>query len=155
MLDRLELKVPPLAVTVLAAIFSVMGHKIGAGEQFIPVHMALAVGACVALGGAWTIVAGVVAFRRAKTTVDPLHPDRSAQLVTGGVYNWTRNPMYLGFVQMLVGLAIAIQSPQGLAVAAIAALYLHRFQIVPEERLLRQRFDGEFDSYCRRVRRWL
>jgi protein-S-isoprenylcysteine O-methyltransferase Ste14 len=100
-------------------------------------------------------VLGVAEFRQANTTVDPRRPGRSARIVRGGVYAWTRNPMYLGFVAMLLGLAVALQSSSGLALAAVVAMYLHRFQILPEERWLSLRFGQEFVAYCAQVRRWL
>lgn len=154
-LDRLELKVPPLALTVLAALLT-LGVQLTLPEhRLLPAALMKVVGACVAGGGLCVALSGVIAFRIARTTVDPLHLDRATRLVAAGVYRWTRNPMYLGFVLMLIGLAIALQSAAGLAIAGLTALLLHRLQIIPEERLLQQHFGEEFAAYCRRVRRWL
>jgi protein-S-isoprenylcysteine O-methyltransferase Ste14 len=63
--------------------------------------------------------------------------------------------MYLGFVAVLLGLSIGVQSLPGIVLTALAAAYLHRCQILPEERWLRQRFGDEFVAYCSRVARWL
>ena len=63
--------------------------------------------------------------------------------------------MYLGFVAALAGLAIALQSVAGFAIASLAAVYLQRFQIHPEERILQRRFGDAFIVYLGQVRRWL
>lgn len=155
-LDWLELKVPPLAVTVVAAALTLtMPKTFGATNVFLAPVIAQTAGAIAAGIGLAVALWGVIAFRRAQTTVDPMHPVRSARLVTVGVYRWTRNPMYLGFVLLLVGLALALQSVPGIALAFMTAGYLHRFQIQPEERQLHQRFGADFAIYCARVRRWL
>jgi protein-S-isoprenylcysteine O-methyltransferase Ste14 len=154
-LDRLELKVPPLALTMLAALLTVGVQMTLPEQRLLPTILVRVGGACVAFGGLWVALMGVVAFRNAQTTVDPLHPDQARRLVAAGVYRRTRNPMYLGFVLMLIGLAVALQSAVGLTIAGLTAVLLQRLQIIPEERILRQRFGEEFAAYCRRVRRWL
>ena len=105
--------------------------------------------------GLLVCVAGVVAFRRARTTVNPLTPDAATALVTGGVYSWTRNPMYLGFALALLGWAVWLASPLALVVLVAFVLYMNRFQISPEEQALERLFGVEFTAYKRRVRRWL
>jgi protein-S-isoprenylcysteine O-methyltransferase Ste14 len=109
---------------------------------------------CAALG----IViagAGLVAFHRARTTANPMRPEAATSLVTTGIYRWTRNPMYLGWLPVLAGWAVYLQHAGALLVVPLFALYLTRFQIVPEERALSAKFGGQFDAYRGRVRRWL
>lgn len=153
--DRLELKVPPLALTVAAAIVVVVASRLHAGATVVEPVIAHVAGGGIGFVGLALAVRGVFDFRRARTTVDPRHPERSARIVTAGVYRWTRNPMYLGFVLLLLGLAVALQSAFGLLVTALAACFLQRFQITPEERWLGRQFGAEYDDYRRRVRRWL
>jgi protein-S-isoprenylcysteine O-methyltransferase Ste14 len=116
-------------------------------------HRAAGVAACVA--GALISGAGVVQFRRAKTTVNPTTPQASSSLVLAGVYRWTRNPMYLGFLVALIGVALWLASPAALLVLPLFVRYMNRFQIVPEERALAARFGASFEQYRRSVRRWL
>jgi protein-S-isoprenylcysteine O-methyltransferase Ste14 len=118
-----------------------------------PGHQVLAVAAVVA--GALTSAAGVVQFRRARTTVNPLTPEASSSLVVAGIYRGTRNPMYLGFLVALTGMALWLASPAALLVLPLFVLYMNRFQIVPEERALAARFGSSFEQYRRSVRRWL
>jgi len=154
-LDWLALKVPPLALTVGAAIVMVVVTATFGRTTSVRPEVAIPIGIAAALAGLLLAFRGVLDFRRAQTTVDPRHPEQSARLVTTGVYRWTRNPMYLGFVAALAGLAIALQSVAGLAIASLAAVYLQRFQIHPEERILQRRFGDAFNVYLGQVRRWL
>jgi protein-S-isoprenylcysteine O-methyltransferase Ste14 len=109
------------------------------------------------LGAIGVVVAlsGVLSFRRARTTVNPLKPETSAALVSTGVYSFTRNPMYLGMVLLLFAWALYLTSILSLAGPAFFALYITRFQIVPEERVLDGLFGPSFVEYKKRVRRWL
>jgi|OpeIllAssembly_1097287.scaffolds.fasta_scaffold120454_3 protein-S-isoprenylcysteine O-methyltransferase Ste14 len=154
-LESLELKVPPLALTAGAAALIVGVEYVSEGTSVVAPLLIWVVGGAVALSGLAIAYRGVSVFRRIRTTVDPMHPERSARLVTAGVYRWTRNPMYLGFVLFLLGLAVAFQSLIGFALTAFTAVFLQRFQIEPEEQALSRRFGAAFDAYCGRVRRWV
>ena len=76
-------------------------------------------------------------------------------LVTGGIYRWTRNPMYLAMLLLLIGWACVVSNWAALAMLPLFVAYLNRYQIGPEERALQARFGAEFASYRRKVRRWL
>lgn len=95
-----------------------------------------------------------LAFKRAGTTVNPLRPATSTQLVTGGVYRYTRNPMYLGHALMLCGWTVYLGHGLAYVLVPLFVAYVTRFQIQPEERALAQRF-VDYAAYCRQVRRWL
>jgi protein-S-isoprenylcysteine O-methyltransferase Ste14 len=94
-------------------------------------------------------------FARARTTVNPLKPRESSALVTRGVYRWTRNPMYLGMLIVLVAWALFVANWLAFVGLPLFIVLINRFQIGPEERVLRERFGAPFDDYCRKVRRWL
>ena len=111
--------------------------------------------AAMSLVGAFFCLAGVVSFRRAKTTVNPLKPEQASSLVTSGIYRWSRNPMYVGFALFLVAWAAWLASPWTLLGVAGFVLYMNRFQIGPEERALASLFGIDFNHYCASVRRWL
>lgn len=105
--------------------------------------------------GLLVTVLGVARFRAAGTTIDPTRPERAAQLVVGGIYRYTRNPMYLGFTLTLLAWAVGLGSAWSLAGPVLFVLYIGRFQIAPEERALAARFGDAFHDYAGRVRRWL
>ena len=108
-----------------------------------------------ALLGVACSLLGVAAFRRARTTVNPLTPDASTALVTTGIYRVTRNPMYLGFLLLLLAEIVWLANPAALLVVPAFILYLNRYQISPEEGALRARFGSEYFSYAAQVRRWI
>jgi len=111
--------------------------------------------ALFALAGLALDFSGLMAFLRRHTTINPLHPEKSSALVTGGVYTITRNPMYLGMACLLLAWSVYLQSPAALLGIAAFMAYITHFQIKPEERTLHKLFGGEFAAYCGRVRRWL
>jgi protein-S-isoprenylcysteine O-methyltransferase Ste14 len=94
-------------------------------------------------------------FRREKTTVNPLKPEAASALVVRGIYRWTRNPMYLAMLLVLVAWACIVSNWAALAMLPLFVACLNRFQIAPEERALHARFGVEFDNYRKNVRRWL
>lgn len=109
----------------------------------------------LALAGVLLALAGVVSFRRHRTTVNPLKPQAASALVSTGVYAFTRNPMYLGMLVVLVAWGLYLSN---LAAAVLVPLFvpcLNRLQILPEERVLRAKFGAAFDAYAARVRRWI
>ena len=150
----LELRVPPVAVLLIAAalIWAVDQSGAAPGFTFAGRTVAAALLAAVGIG---VTMAGLAAFRRARTTVNPLKPEEASRLVVSGVYRVTRNPMYLGFLLLLVAWAIYLGNLGALLVIGVFVLYMNLFQIAPEERALAARFGAEFDEYRRRVRRWI
>lgn len=150
----LELKVPPVLVALLTA--ALMGIVARAAPGFrwpLPARGLLAIG--LALVGLLICAMGVAAFRRARTTVNPMTPAAASSLVGSGIYRLTRNPMYLGIALMLLGWAVFLSNALALCLPAGFVLYMDRYQIRPEERALASRFGHEFAAYASRVRKWL
>lgn len=107
-----------------------------------------------AAGGA-VALAGLLAFRQARTTFNPLAPQQASALVTGGIYRYTRNPMYLGMLAVLAGWGVWLGNAASWLGLPLSMAVLTVLQIRPEERILRARFGAAFDVYAARVRRWL
>ncbi len=99
--------------------------------------------------------AGLRAFARARTTIDPVKLDSASALVTTGVFRLSRNPMYVGFAAMLTAWAIWLQAPWALTGVLVFVAFIWRFQILPEERVLSAKFGSPYDDYRNRVHRWL
>ena len=151
---RLELRIPPVLVWFgfAAAMFGVAGAGPAldfelAGSSWI----ALALGVL----GVAVAVAGVAAFRRKGTTVNPLTPNATSLVVSSGVYRVSRNPMYLGFFLALAGWAVYLSNLGAALLLPVYVAYMTRLQIEPEERALLAKFGPEFAEYMSRVRRWL
>ena len=117
------------------------------------VRLAAAIGLAF-VGGAFDL-AGIMAFRRAGTTVNPMKPHKTSAFVAHGVYRVTRNPMYVGLVLLLAAWAIFLSSPWTLVGPLAFVLYIGRFQIAPEERALLARFGDTYSEYMTQVGRWL
>ena len=98
-------------------------------------------------------MAGVVQFRRAKTTVNPLAPETTTAMVTSGVYRFSRNPMYLGFLFVLTGWAVFFSHALALAILPLFVASMNRFQIIQEERVLVAKFGQQFTDYSHSFRR--
>jgi protein-S-isoprenylcysteine O-methyltransferase Ste14 len=150
----LELKVPPLVLVLMAlAAQWALSRFVSVGFVDFPGRPALS--GSLLVSGALVAVSGVLAFRKAQTTVNPTTPLASSTVVQTGIYARTRNPMYLGMALGLLASALALGSALALLPLVIFLVYMTRFQIEPEEHFLRAKFGANYDTYCNTVRRWL
>ncbi|MGD0005892.1 MAG: isoprenylcysteine carboxylmethyltransferase family protein [Anaerolineaceae bacterium] len=93
------------------------------------------------------------AFQQAHTTVKPFF--QSSSLVTEGAYQVSRNPMYLGFALVLIGIAILLRSLAPYLVIALFVLVIDRVFIRVEEQMLADQFGGKWEAYRKQTRRWI
>ncbi|MDB2705302.1 isoprenylcysteine carboxylmethyltransferase family protein [Pseudomonadota bacterium] len=93
-------------------------------------------------------------FFRVRTSINPLYPEKANSLVTTGLYQWTRNPMYLGLLLVLLGWAIVLGSASPFIVLPIFTVVLTIQQIIPEEIVLEHKFGKSYRDYKQTVRRW-
>lgn len=153
-MHTLENKIPPpLIASLIGAAMWLLSFYVPsiAVAEWVRIALALTITAL----GTFFCLSGAVSFRRAKTTVNPLKPETASALVSSGIYQYSRNPMYVGFALFLVALAAYLASPVALLGPLGFVLYMNRFQITPEERALTALFGAEFQAYQARVRRWL
>lgn len=150
----LELKVPPIAVMIVFAVVMAGVAKLLPGFSFgFPGRLGIAIS--LTLAGVSIILAGILAFRQHRTTINPIKPETATAIVTTGIYRFTRNPMYVGFVFMLAGWTAFLVNLGAVLVLPICVVYLTQFQIKPEERTLQKKFGKPFTDYMDRVRRWV
>lgn len=150
----LELKVPPPIVALLVA-FAMWCVSRYASAQAAPELVRVPLAIVLAVVGLAFDVSGFVAFRRARTTINPMKPRSASAMVDSGIYRVTRNPMYVGLFFMLLAWAAFLWSWWVLPGPFAFAAYLQRFQIAPEEDALASLFGTQYLSYKSRVRRWL
>lgn len=150
----MKLRIPP---PVLALLFGFAMWQISkTGVLLVPsseVKNVLSLAILVA--GLLTEIFSVLSFRRASTTVNPMKPETTTQLVTSGIYNLSRNPMYLGVLLVLSSLALWLGSVLNIGVLFLFVFYITLFQIIPEEKVLSGIFPETFLQYKSRVRRWV
>ena len=150
----LDHKIPPPAVAlILVLLMWGLSHVLPRVEVSNAIRITFTAG--IGLSGLAFGIAGTIAFRRAKTTVNPLQPERASSLVLTGVYRITRNPMYVGMMLALLSWAFYLASPVALLGPVLFIAYITRFQIKPEERALSAKFGKTYEQYLSSVRRWI
>lgn len=152
-MDRLNLKIPPaILVFAFAVIMWLLAHYLPGAYQW---PEAKTISQIILALGAVSVATGVWCFKTAKTTVDPMHPERASTVVQNGIYRVSRNPMYLGFFLVLTAWAMALQHWVPWLLLPVFVVYMNRFQIKPEEQALQDMFGADYLRYCQKVRRWL
>ncbi len=151
---RLEHLVPPPLVALL--IGAAMWGAARAGAPLdAPRVLRFALAAALTGLGLASAASGFFAFRRAGASIDPHRIDKGEVLVTGGVFRFTRNPMYLGLALLLCGYAVYLIRPIDFLGPVAFVAYITRFQILPEERAMTRKFGARYEAYARATRRWI
>jgi protein-S-isoprenylcysteine O-methyltransferase Ste14 len=105
--------------------------------------------------GITVFATAVSSFKRQKTTVNPISIEKASSLVVNGVFKYSRNPMYLGMLFILLGLTFKFNLIGGLLFTSLFMIFISIFQIKPEEAAMEKLFDQEWKDYIKNVRRWL
>ena len=92
-------------------------------------------------------------FYQAGQPTDPGNP--TTQLITTGIFSWSRNPLYLGVAVAFLGLGALLNSFWVLILLVPAMIAAHFILIVPEEQYLEAKFDEPYRQYAKFVRRWV
>jgi len=153
-MQALELKIPPAAVFLVCATGMWLLARAFPGGEF-ELRYAGFLATAIAGPGLAVAIIGIRAFRRHSTTVNPLRPDEASAIVSGSVFGFTRNPMYLGLACCVLAWGVYLRNFAALPCFVIFVAYMTHFQIKPEERALQEKFGDEYVSFKSRVRRWL
>ena len=94
-------------------------------------------------------------FKNNDTTIDPRKPENSTELVVGGVFKYSRNPMYVGLTMVLVSASLFLGAWSGLVLIPVFILVINHLQILPEEEAMKKLFGEQYAEYCKNVRRWI
>jgi len=151
---KLDNKVPPPVVATLIAVL-MWGLSAYEPALHLSAKMTETLVLLLVIVGVSFDVCGLLAFRQSKTTINPMSPDRTTALVTGGIYRLSRNPMYVGLVLFLTAWAIQLSMLWPFIGPVLFVIYINRFQIAPEERVMEAKFADEYSVYMNKVRRWL
>ena len=150
----MKLKIPPpLQGLVAAVIIWVLNQFFPAMGVSLPLQKIIAL--LLMICGLSIDLVSVVAFFKAKTTVNPLSPHNTKHLVVSGLYCISRNPMYLGMLLILTGWVLWIGNMLGLFALLLFVVSITYLQIKPEERVLEEKFGATYTDYKERVRRWI
>lgn len=139
---------PPIVFVLALGLMSLFPHL-----QSVAFFRPLA----VVLGILATLIGSLSlwAFYQAKTTINPHRLDATSALVQNGIFCFSRNPMYLSLAILLIAFALWRGNLWALLVLPLFISYIQIFQILPEERMLTEKFGRDYQDYCARVRRWI
>lgn len=150
----LELKVPPVVVFgFFALVMWAISQYFPVFDVEIPFQYYLT--AILMITAISTGLYSIYVLMKNATTLHAHKPDQTKVLITAGPYKHTRNPMYLSLSLILIGWAIFLSDLLALMLMPFFYMYMSRFQIVPEERYLLEKFEEEFESYMEHTPRWL
>jgi protein-S-isoprenylcysteine O-methyltransferase Ste14 len=153
-MSSLDNRIPPPVVTLAVGLAMAAG-ALAAPTYPIPLVIRLAVAGGLLLFAGLVGGGAIAAFGKAKTTINPVHIESASALVTSGAFRITRNPMYLAMVLLLTAEAVIYGRPALLLGPLLFLVFITRFQIVPEERVMQAKFGQAYTAYRARVRRWL
>ena len=105
--------------------------------------------------GLFVFISAVRSFRKQRTTVNPLEPRQASSLVVSGIFKYSRNPMYLGMLIVLLSISFKFNLVGGIVISLFFFLFITRFQIFPEEEAMNELFGDEFIEYSKKTRRWI
>jgi protein-S-isoprenylcysteine O-methyltransferase Ste14 len=145
-------KILPTTYLLISIVLMVALHFLIPLVQVIPVPWNILGIVPIVAGVALNLIADS-AFRKVRTTVKPF--EESSSLVTNGVFRLSRNPMYLGFVLILLGIAIVLGSLTAFAIIPVLAILMDRVFIQVEEGMLEVKFGQTWLEYKAKERRWI
>ena len=149
---HIKTKIPPPLVALT------FGFLINYTKDIFPkieIRNELIFGSFMIIIGLIIILSAIILFKKYQTTITPINPSNATKLITDGIYKFSRNPMYLGLLLVLVGISIILNLTGGFFFIILFILYINLFQIIPEENTMVDLFKDEFLEYKKNVRRWI
>lgn len=148
----MNLKIPPVIVFLICSFFMWILHRLNLIELTFNRNIFVVI-------FFWIIgaIIGILAlrlFKNAKTTSNPFYPEKTSKLVTSGVYKFSRNPMYLALLSVLIGGCVYFGTWLNSLILLLYIWYMTKFQIKPEEKILSEKYGNLYLEYCKKVRRW-
>ena len=145
-------KIPPPIVTLFFGLCIYFSRDYFLSYEYklldILSYMCYFIGLCI-------LILAVNSFKKQNTTVNPIKIENASSLVTSGIFEYSRNPMYLGMALILFGLAIMFNLIGGTLFTLLFTIYITKFQIRPEEEVMERLFGEDFLKYKQNVRMWL
>ena len=148
----METKIPPPIVTLIFGLAIYFSREI---FPVVEIQHSSYLGIFLLLIGFFILISAVRLFRKDNTTVNPLRPELATKLVIDGIFKYTRNPMYLGMAFILVSISVFFNLLGGIILVALFCAYITKFQIIPEERAMKDLFSHDFEKYTKSTRRWI
>lgn len=144
---------PPILTLMSVALIALISHFSPSVSLAFPVLKILAF-LCFAFGIV-VIVWAAFLFKKQQTTVNPFRPNKTSSIVASGPYKFTRNPMYLSMLLLIISSGLWFHHWSMIPVAFLFWLYMSYEQIKPEELALIEKFGTDYSDYMTKVRRWI
>jgi len=145
-------KIPPPIITLICGLGIYFSRPLFPKYNYISIDI---IAASFLLLGIIILITAVLSFKRQSTTVSPLQPEKASYLVVSGIFKYSRNPMYLGMLLILISMTIKFNFVGGILIIFGFITFITKFQIIPEEIALERLFGKEFTRYKKKTKRWI
>ena len=145
-------KIPPPIITLICGLGIYFSRPLFPKYNYISIDI---IAASFLLLGIIILITAVLSFKRQSTTVSPLQPEKASYLVVSGIFKYSRNPMYLGMLLILISMTIKFNFVGGILIIFAFITFITKFQIIPEEIALERLFGKEFTRYKKKTKRWI
>ena len=151
--DAAAVRFPPPLVYLIAVFAGVLLHLLLPLPLALPRTARVALAVLSALAGTVLIRSAIGHFRR--TGQDPMPWKSTPEIISSGIYRFTRNPMYMGMAFIQLGIGIALGNAWIVALLPVAMAFIYASAIRHEEAYLERKFGESYTRYKASVRRWL
>ena len=142
---------PPILVLILVSFNYFSSKKIDLFN--LPYQNLISI--LILLIGMLILINPIFKFIKSKTTIDPIKFKKVNKLITSGIYKYSRNPMYLGLLMIVISTSIFYLNIFSIITPIVFVFWINRFQIKREEIFLKEKFGKEYMSYTTKTRRWI
>ena len=142
---------PPLIVLTLIISIYFSSKKI----DLINIPFQLEISFFILSLGIFVFINPVLKFIKSKTTINPIQFEETNRLVTSGIFKYSRNPMYLGMLMIIISTSIFYLNIYSILTPFLFVFWINKFQIKREEVFLTEKFGKEYLSYKNKTRRWI
>jgi len=142
---------PPILVLILTSLVYFSSTKLE--SIYLPYRQTVSV--LILIIGIVVIISPVFDFIKSKTTVNPIKFQNVNRLVTTGIYRYSRNPMYLGMILIIISTTVYYLNFLSVFSPLIFYIWINKFQISREEIFLEGKFGNEYLKYKSKTRRWI
>ena len=146
------LKIPPLILVLILVTTNYLSKN---KLEIIYLPDKHSISLLILLIGIFILINPVFKLIKSKTTVNPIKFKKVNKLVTSGIYKYSRNPMYLGMILIIISTTVIYLNYYSMITPLIFYFWINRFQIKREEIFLKEKFGKEYLSYMSKTRRWI
>ena len=151
-MDKFKNKIPP---TILTLLFLIFNYILSFNFLKIEIPYKYFFTTLLLILGFYIVIRSSRLFAQAKTSIDPLRPFKSTSLITNDIYKYSRNPMYFGYLLILLSSSVYLGNVISIIIIPLFIFIINFIQIIPEEETLKDLFGPTYDEYLSKVRRWI